>query len=335
VSWDCGAAGAAGAYTSGVEGTSGGGGGAASGAGLSEEEALGRALDDFGGPEVLRSELEATHGHRLMTVVVDKALQWKEKTMKARWLWSSCALVALLLTITIECLFISGVVILLFPKYRQMVDGGWLTDSSNTNGIVNWSVNYLIAVRDFGGSALWLLIPLAIAWFIFEWRVRSDNKSFIRLSFLGMLSVALMVVAFFTGAAIGLPPLVAFASEATSEGSEQLVRDSLDNFDHSLAQLDQSAAAGNWAAFQTQLQQMKKTIPGATPAVLTIARERDLHKQLVADLIDTRKEILALGTAAGTNDPAGIKEALQRLHTAYDPLRRFANVDSLPSTQPR
>ena len=180
------------------------------GAGLSEEEALVRALEDFGGPEVLRSELEATHGHRLMTVVVDKALQWKEKTMKARWLWMSCALGALLLTITIECLFISGVSILLFPKYREMVQGGWLTDSSNTNGIVNWSVNYLMTVGDFVDHTLWLFIPVAVAWFLFEWRVRSENKSFIRLSLLGVLSVALMVVAFFTGAAIALPPLVAF-----------------------------------------------------------------------------------------------------------------------------
>ena len=117
--------------------------------------------------------------------------------------------------------------------------------------------------------------------------------------------------------------------------SEQLVRETLDNLDHSLAQLDQSAAAGNWAAFQTQLQQMKKTIPGATPAVLTIARERDSHKQLVDDLIATRKKILALGYAAGANDPAGIKEALQQLHAAYDPLRRFANAGSPPSTQSR
>ena len=35
-------------------------------AGLSEAEALDRALEDFGGPELVRSELEATHGHRLL-----------------------------------------------------------------------------------------------------------------------------------------------------------------------------------------------------------------------------------------------------------------------------
>src|ERR1700761_5444193 len=60
-------------------------------AGMTEEAALDRALADFGGPEQVRSELEATHGHRLMGVVIDKALQWKERTMKAKWLWMTWA----------------------------------------------------------------------------------------------------------------------------------------------------------------------------------------------------------------------------------------------------
>ena len=42
-------------------------------AGLPEEQALARALEDFGGPQQVRLELEATHGHRLMAVVIDKA----------------------------------------------------------------------------------------------------------------------------------------------------------------------------------------------------------------------------------------------------------------------
>src|SRR4051812_7554208 len=53
-------------------------------AGLSEEAALDRALAEFGEPEAVRSELEATHGHRALAVVIDKAMAWKEKTMKAR-----------------------------------------------------------------------------------------------------------------------------------------------------------------------------------------------------------------------------------------------------------
>ncbi len=60
-------------------------------AGLPEDEALARALEEFGKPEEVRSELEATHGHRMMAVVIDKAMQWKEMTMRAKWLWTTWA----------------------------------------------------------------------------------------------------------------------------------------------------------------------------------------------------------------------------------------------------
>jgi hypothetical protein len=93
-------------------------------AGMTEEKALDRALEDFGGPEQVRSELEATHGHRLMPVVIDKAMQWKEKTMKAKWLWASWAYLALAAVIALEVLFITFTNIFVVPKFqRLMMDG--------------------------------------------------------------------------------------------------------------------------------------------------------------------------------------------------------------------
>src|SRR6267378_6831633 len=93
-------------------------------AGLSEEEALGRALADFGGAEQVRSELEATHGHRLMAVVIDKAMQWKEKTMKAKWLWTSWAHIALAGVIALEVLLITFANLFLVPKFQKLLHDG-------------------------------------------------------------------------------------------------------------------------------------------------------------------------------------------------------------------
>src|SRR5438105_8157334 len=76
-------------------------------AGLSEDKALDRALEDFGGPEQVRSELEATHGHRLLPVVIDKAMQWKEKTMHTKWLWTTWADLTLLGVIALAVMWIS------------------------------------------------------------------------------------------------------------------------------------------------------------------------------------------------------------------------------------
>ena len=61
------------------------------GRGMPPDEAMERAIDDFGGPEQVRRELEQAHGQRFLAVVIDKAMQWKERTMKAKWVWSTWA----------------------------------------------------------------------------------------------------------------------------------------------------------------------------------------------------------------------------------------------------
>src|SRR5882724_659978 len=74
--------------------------------GLDEAAALERALDDFGGPDELKSGLEATYGHRLLPVVIDKAMQWKERTMRAKWLWTTWAHIAVIGVVVLDLLFI-------------------------------------------------------------------------------------------------------------------------------------------------------------------------------------------------------------------------------------
>ena len=72
----------------------------------------------------LAVELEATHGHRLMAVVIDKAIEWKEMTMKARWLWASWAYLTLLGVIALEVLFITFTVIFIIPKFQRLMRDG-------------------------------------------------------------------------------------------------------------------------------------------------------------------------------------------------------------------
>src|SRR6516225_5028475 len=88
-------------------------------AGLSEEEALARALEDFGGPEEVRSELEATHGQRLMAVAIDKAMQWKERTMRAKWLWATWTYLTVVGVIVVQVLFFTFAEMFFVPKLRK------------------------------------------------------------------------------------------------------------------------------------------------------------------------------------------------------------------------
>src|SRR5262245_13527978 len=77
-------------------------------AGLSEEEAIQRALDDFGVSADVRSGLQATYGHRLMAIVIDKAMQWKETTMRSKFLWLSAAHLAIGLVVALEVAFMAA-----------------------------------------------------------------------------------------------------------------------------------------------------------------------------------------------------------------------------------
>ena len=49
-------------------------------AGLAEDAAIQKAIEEFGQPDEVRSDLEAAHGQR-MTWILDKAMQWKERVV--------------------------------------------------------------------------------------------------------------------------------------------------------------------------------------------------------------------------------------------------------------
>src|SRR5262245_21228539 len=110
---------------------------------MPESESLERAFEEFGKPEEVRSELEATHGHRMMAVVIDKAMQWKEMTMRAKWLWSAWALLALVVIIAFELLSIMFNVVYLIPKYQKLRHDGIIDPAIDEESGVAWMTRFL------------------------------------------------------------------------------------------------------------------------------------------------------------------------------------------------
>src|SRR5581483_1347846 len=166
-------------------------------AGLPEEAALDRALADFGGPDEVRADLEATHGHRVLGVVIDKAMQWQERTMRAKWLWATWAHLALAAVVVLEVLLITFNVIFIIPKYQRLMQAGIIDPAIIDEQGVSWMPGFLNRLNYVGGHyTTWLLLGAAAVIGLFEWRVRGENKAFIRLSALGTAAVGLMVVVF-------------------------------------------------------------------------------------------------------------------------------------------
>src|SRR3954447_3231103 len=119
--------------------------------GLSEEAALDRALEDFGGPDELKSGLEATYGHRLLPVVIDKAMQWKERTMRAKWLWATWAHLALAAVVVLEVLLITFNVIFIIPKFQRLMQDRIIDPAIIEEQGASWMLTFLNGLSYVGG----------------------------------------------------------------------------------------------------------------------------------------------------------------------------------------
>src|SRR5262249_48078687 len=117
----------------------------------------------------------------------------------AKWLWTTWAYLGVVLVIALEVLFILFNVVFLIPKYQKLRHDGIIDPAIDEEQGVSWMHRFLtglMAVVDHL-SILYLLIPMAV-WGLFEWRVKSENKPFIRLAVLGTVAVGLMVVVMLT-----------------------------------------------------------------------------------------------------------------------------------------
>lgn len=141
--------------------------------GLSREEAVKVAIDDFGDLESIEKELERVHGRSLLGVVVAKAMQWKERTMKSTWKWSFAASFVLAATLAAQMAFFFFFAVKVMPCVREM--------ASSWNREPMASVKGIVALTAFIGANLHIIIALFLtSWLLFEWRCRSERKPFIR-----------------------------------------------------------------------------------------------------------------------------------------------------------
>ena len=109
-------------------------------------------MADFGQPDEVRSGLEEAHGHRLLGVVIDKALDWKEKTMRAKWLWATWAHLALAGVIALEVLWLTFAEVFLVPKFQKLVRDGILIGSLHLVFTSSLRMTSCLAISAFARS---------------------------------------------------------------------------------------------------------------------------------------------------------------------------------------
>lgn len=292
--------------------------------GLSDDEALTLALEEFGRPEDLRLELEAAHGHRMLGVAIDKAMQWKERTMRARWLWASWANLTVGLVITLELLFIAFNRYFIVPKFRVLVNDGFIDAGHVRQAGGSWMIVFLnrlgMVQENYTG---WILLAALVAIGLFEWRVKGENKALMRLSALGTSALGLFLVVMLMTVSL----VVTFCLTVPQVGP--MVRpwaaEQVANIDAAIEGIEHVRVNKDWDAMREQAERASSATArlGQGPAIRSLAGwgTSPTLAELQEKVQTTTENINEVQRAIRDKDEDRLGKSLRDLEKSYGPVR--------------
>src|SRR5438067_4339335 len=112
--------------------------------------------------------------------------------MRAKWLWTTWAHLALVVVIALAIGATTFANIFFVPRLQKILREGWL-DLDSREAPTAWFPSFLQGMELVTHNLVWLLLLVAVLWGLFEWRVHSENKSLIRLSVLATAALRLVV----------------------------------------------------------------------------------------------------------------------------------------------
>ncbi|MBL8821585.1 MAG: hypothetical protein JNJ77_03285 [Planctomycetia bacterium] len=294
-------------------------------AGLSEQKAIDRALAEFGTPETVRSELEATHGHRMMlAMVIDKAMEWKEKTMKAKWLWATWTYLMVVGIIVLEILFCFFCMIYLLPKMKKLKHDGFIPVPDDARSIVNWMFDFIYGVASTIDQWFWWsVLGFAALWALFEWRVKSENKPFMRLSVLNSMALGLLLVVVIMSVSMILPFLL--STPALGRMTPASMVQQLESIDTSLIEAQLAAKKNDELAVAFQLSRVTYSLSAlsngpAFSAWLQFA-DQPTTDVLAKSIEKTKAQIEAANLTISNGDTKALVKSIESIQQAFEPVR--------------
>jgi len=315
-------------------------------AGLGREEAEAKAIEQFGRPEMVREGLEAVYGRRFIGLLIERAMEWKARTIETGWKWRFLAHACLLGLLVLEALLILAGAVFILPLLSHAYDslGGDLP------GYTQSTVWLVIGAGEYW--YVWLGV-LAIAWAVFEWRCRSASKPAIRLAIAALAALAMTVLVCLTSAAVAVP-MARLPRLMHSQQSESGVRRRLTRAGASFARLSQAARSEDWAAAEEPARALRESMrflaetPLAASALATIHQQEELHdiRRLVERLAELSEDVHdAIRRGALVESQmhfAALRESYDRLRahvpgwptTAKPPATRPVEAGKGPATRP-
>lgn len=208
--------------------------------GVPPEEAARMAVEGFGDPAVVRDELQGVYGRRLVSLLIDRAMEWKVRTMTSEWKWSFAGQFALSLVVAIQLILISGIAVLIVPLAVEHYHSLRIDAPRYLTGMVE-------VLRFFHLTwYIWLALVLFGA-AIFEWRGPKNAKSVARLG-VGASAALVLTVAAFTVTAVVTVPLARASRELRLAKPEPPIFLAVELTDALYTQLARGVEAGDWGS---------------------------------------------------------------------------------------
>ena len=165
--------------------------------------------------------------------------------MKAKWLWTTWAYLAVAGVLVMELFFILFSKIYLLPKIQKIRSDGILTFDDTTWPAISWLFSFLDRLQWVCERlGWWLLLLTAVLWGLFESARTQREQAVHAVGGLGTAAIGLMVVVVLTAGSlelpfmVGLPPIVRQQHQLKrGDGSTALT---------SRLALEQALAKGDW-----------------------------------------------------------------------------------------
>ena len=167
----------------------------------------------------------------------------------------------------VGALFFGDAAMLAVPKIQGLRTVGIIRlFGEEGDSEILWMFSFLNDLRwTWQSLAWWIILAAAVLWGLFEWRVRGENKAFMRLAALGMLALGMTVLTVITAWSIELPifrQLPAMGRISTSAAIRRMA-----TIDAAVAALEQAMDKKDWDAAQKNADRAIKEIRSLSAAV--------------------------------------------------------------------
>ncbi len=244
--------------------------------------------------------------------------------MRAKWLWTTWAHLALAGVIVLEVTWLTFANIFLVPKFQKLMHDGMIDPAVLEQQGMTRADSFLECLSYVGGHyTTWLLLLTIVVCGLFEWRVRSENKSFIRLSVWGAVAVGLVVIGILTAGSLVIP--YQLAAPAVGRMARPFAMQQLAGIDTSIAALEQALAKKNWESVQEQANRASEALDrlvSAAPAVysLTPPQGPPSLEELRTQLKAANGCLSEAQQAAREKDAGRVEMAVRKFRALYGPV---------------